>query len=321
MKQLLEVRELEIEFTDRGAVTNRPLRGVNLTIAPGEILGVVGETGCGKSLTGLAILGLLPNGARQLGTIALDGTLATDTPHGAASLRGKVISLVFQNPGTAFNPVFTIGQQMREVLKRHKAMSRAEARGHILRQLGLVQLPNPERVFGSYPHELSGGMLQRAMIAMALLCEPRLLILDEPTTALDVTVAKKILELILELRGSFGFGVMLISHNLGVVRDICDRVAVLYAGRVIETGTTQDVLASPRHPYTRGLLGALPGPESVGRPLVAIPGSVPSRLLGINGCAFANRCAMAIDQCLAADPILQPVARGHEAACIRSAES
>lgn len=321
MNQLLEVQELEIEFVDRGAVTNRPLRGVNLTIAPGEILGVVGETGCGKSLTGLAILGLLPTGAKQHGSIHLDGTPTANMPGGAASLRGKVISLVFQNPGTAFNPVFTVGQQMRDVLKRHKKLSRTQAKDHILAQLALVQLPAPERVFGSYPHELSGGMLQRAMIAMALLCEPRLLILDEPTTALDVTVAKKILELILELRSTFAFGVMLISHNLGVVRDISDRVAVLYAGRVIETGPTVEVLSSPRHPYTKGLLGALPSRNSVGQPLVAIPGSVPSRLLGISGCAFANRCAIAIDQCTSTDPTLQPVAQDHEAACIRSEES
>lgn len=320
MTELLDVLDLEIEFLERGRVVNRPLRGISLTIAPGEILGVVGETGCGKSLTGLAVLGLLPAGARQRGTIAIDGIEHRLGAGDAGSFRGRVVSLVFQNPGTAFNPVFTLGDQMLDVLRRHMKLARRDARARVLHYLGLVRLPDPDRVFRSYPHELSGGMLQRAMIAMALLCEPRLLILDEPTTALDVTVAQQILELVVELRTEFDIGVLLITHNLGIVRDVCDRVAVLYAGRVIETGPTEEVLVAPKHPYTRGLLGALPGRHSAGEPLVAISGNVPSNLLEMTGCAFANRCAFAVDDCRTIDPELQLVSPLHETACIRSAE-
>jgi peptide/nickel transport system ATP-binding protein len=317
MTNLLDVRDLVVEFVDRGSVVNTPLRGISLSIAPGEILGIVGETGCGKSLTGLAVLGLLPSGARLRGQIFVDGVQRNLEDPGNESIRGRIISLVFQNPGTAFNPVFTLGSQMLDVLNRHERIGRKAAQAKILRQLELVRLPDPERVFGSYPHELSGGMLQRVMIAMALLCQPRLLILDEPTTALDVTVAQQILALILELRDSFDFGVMLITHNLGVVRDVCDRVAVLYAGRVVEMGPTEIVLESSRHPYTRGLLGALPSRESLGHPLIAIPGSVPSNLLAITGCSFANRCAYAIDECRSVDPRLEPEGFQHYTACLR----
>lgn len=320
MSELLAVRDLAVEFIERGAVTNRPIRGIDIAIAPGEILGVVGETGCGKSLTGLAILGLLPAGARRSGRIAIDGTDQQPGSADSASMRGDVVSLVFQNPGSAFNPVFTIGAQMLDVIKRHKTMNRSEARAHILRYLGLVGLRDPERVSRSYPHELSGGMLQRAMIAMALLCEPRLLILDEPTTSLDASVAQQILRLVLELREIFQFGVLLITHNLGVVRDVSDRVAVLYAGRVVETGSTNVVLDAPRHPYTRGLLGALPGRHKADAALEAISGSVPSNLLGMTGCSFANRCSYAIEECHTTDPRLLPIAPFQEAACVRSAE-
>ena len=251
MNELLVIEDLEVEFRERGEVSNQPLRGVNLRIGRGEILGVVGETGCGKSLTGLAVLGLLPAGAVPSGRILLDGAeqeLGRPSPH-----RGDVVSLVFQNPGTAFNPVFTLGAQMDAVVARHRSggggrgLDRKARRAHVLDYLEQVGLPDPERVYASYPHELSGGMLQRAMIAMALVCEPKLLILDEPTTALDVTIAKQILELVLALRDRFDFGVMLITHNLGVVREICDRVAVLYAGRVIETGGRGRVLTAPSH--------------------------------------------------------------------------
>jgi len=320
MSDLLTVQDLAVEFVERGAITNRPLRGIDMAILPGEILGVVGETGCGKSLTGLAILGLLPAGARRSGRIAIDGTEQQPGSANSAAMRGDVVSLVFQNPGNAFNPVFTIGAQMRDVIKRHKTMTRSEARAHILRYLGLVGLPDPERVSRSYPHELSGGMLQRAMIAMALLCEPRLLILDEPTTSLDASVAQQILRLVLELRATFQFGVLLITHNLGVVRDVCDRVAVLYAGRVVETGPTSVVLDAPRHPYTRGLLGALPGRHKAVTPLEAISGSDPSNLLGISGCSFTNRCSYAVEECRMTDPQLLPVAPLQEAACFRSSE-
>ncbi|MGO3148080.1 MAG: ABC transporter ATP-binding protein [Leucobacter sp.] len=317
---ILTIDDLSVEFSERGKVTNHPLRGINLSIAPGEILGVVGETGCGKSLTGLAVLGLLPSGAAPSGRIQIDGVDVN--PAKPFAKRGDIVSIVFQNPGNAFNPVFTLGYQMDAVVRRHRSLDKAARRTHILSYLDQVGLPDPERVYASYAHELSGGMLQRAMIAMALVCEPKLLILDEPTTALDVTIAKQILELVLSMRDKFGFGVMLITHNLGIVREICDRVAVLYAGRVIETGVTSEVLGQPSHPYTRGLLGALPARHRSGERLVAIKGSVPARLVGLVGCAFAARCPIAIDACLTTDPAPVDVAGspGHQSACIRTGE-
>ncbi|WP_448003071.1 ABC transporter ATP-binding protein [Agromyces bauzanensis] len=316
MTDLLHIDDLGIAFQERGTLTNRPVRGITLSVATGEVVGIVGETGCGKSLTALAVLGLLPKGAVPSGRILLDGV---EQPlDGSGSARGDAISIVFQNPGTAFNPVFTLGRQMRDVVARHRRRGRAAITAHILHYLEQVGLPEPERIYRSYPHELSGGMLQRAMIAMALLCEPRLLILDEPTTALDVTIAKQILELILSLRDRFGFGVLLITHNLGVVREVCDRIAVLYAGRVVETGPTDAVLNAPAHPYTRGLLGALPARHVPGQPLDAIRGAVPGNLLGLTGCSFRERCPLAIDRCGEIDPALEPVAPLHEAACIRA---
>ncbi len=320
MSDRVIVEDLRVEFVDRGRVTNRPLRGISLTIEPAEILGVVGETGCGKTLTGLAVLGLLPNGARATGRVVIGDVEHNFQVADTGPLRGNVVSMVFQNPGTAFNPVFTLGSQMLDVLKRHRNMTRRQARDHVIRYLGLVKLPDPERMFQSFPHELSGGMLQRAMIAMALLCEPRLLVLDEPTTALDATIAEKILELILELRETFGFSVLFITHNIGVVQAVCDRVAVLYAGRVVEAGPVDEVLGSPGHPYTRGLLGALPGNRNPAERLESIPGTVPSNLLRMTACSFADRCRYVIDECRVVDPALLPIAPGHDVACIRSAE-
>lgn len=317
MTPLLSVRDLEIEFVDRGHVTNRPIRGVSFDVARGEVLGIVGETGCGKSLTGLSVLGLLPPGARSSGTVDLAGVDLLTLPE-RAELRGAVVSLVFQNPGTAFNPVFTVGSQMQRVLRRHRPMKRAAARDAILGQLERVGLPDAERVARSYPHELSGGMLQRAMIATALLCDPQLLVMDEPTTALDVTVAQQILRLVLDLKDDLGFGVLLITHNLEVVHDVCDRVAVLYAGRVVEVGPTESVLTAPSHPYTRGLIGALPSRLVQGESLTAIPGTVPGNLRDLTGCAFASRCRHATDRCRTEDPRLEAVAPLHEVACLRS---
>ncbi len=321
MTALLSIRDLVVEFVDRGEVTNRPIRGVDLELARGEVLGVVGETGCGKTLTGLSVLGLLPGGARSTGQVVFDGVdQLTCSDRERAALRGNAVSLVFQNPGTAFNPVFTIGAQMRTVLRRHRRVSRAEAVQTVRRELDRVGLPDPDRVAAAYPHELSGGMLQRAMIAMALLCEPELLVMDEPTTALDVTIAQQILRLVLQLQADLGFSVLLITHNLEVVNDVCDRVAVLYAGRVVEAGPTATVLGSPTHPYTRGLLGALPSRRAPGEPLVSIRGTVPSNLRDVSGCAFADRCPFVVDDCRSQDPALLPVSPVHEVACIRSAE-
>lgn len=317
MNDLLVVENLEVVFSDRGTPTNRPLRGISLTVRAGEIVGIVGETGCGKTLTGLAVLGLLPAGAEPSGRVVLDG-VEQDFARPSEDTRGRVVSLVFQNPGTAFNPVFTIGAQMRDVVYRHRSLRRQAAKQHILDHLAQVRLPDPERVYRSYPHELSGGMLQRAMIAMALLCEPKLLVLDEPTTALDVTVAQQILQLLRDLRDQFGFGVLFVTHNLGVVNEVCDRVAVLYAGRVVEYGSTAEVLRDPQHPYTRGLLGALPGAHSHDQPLESIPGAVPSNLLHVTNCAFADRCGYAIEDCRTTDPMLRDLGAGHAVACVRA---
>jgi peptide/nickel transport system ATP-binding protein len=319
MTALLTVKNLHIDFFDNGRVTNTPVRGLDLEVSRGEIIGIVGESGCGKTLTGLAVLGLLPGGASATGSVMLGGK--DQLAASAAERRGEDVSIVFQNPGTAFNPVFTIGAQLRNVVRRHRHFTKREADAHILKYLTLVQLPDPARAAESYPHELSGGMLQRAMIAMALLCEPKLLILDEPTTALDVTVAQQILELVLELQRQFGFSVLLITHNLGIVHDICDRIAVVYAGRVIELGETAEVLKNPKHPYTRGLLDALPGNRDPNLPLVAIPGTVPSNLLGIVGCAFADRCTIAIEDCRTVDPPLLESSHGNADACIRTASA
>ncbi|MFV0319969.1 MAG: ABC transporter ATP-binding protein [Microbacterium sp.] len=319
MNELLRIEDLEIAFTERGRLTNRPVRGISLTISAGDVLGVVGETGCGKSLTGLAVLGMLPQGAQPSGRVVIDGVeQRLDRP---SPVRGDVVSIVFQNPGTAFNPVFTLGHQLRAVLRRHRPARAAVMKAHILEYFGHVGLPDPERVFDSYPHELSGGMLQRVMIAQALVTEPKLLILDEPTTALDVTIARQILQLVLSLRDRFGFGVLLITHNLGVVQEVCDNVAVLYAGRVIEYGPTDEVLRDPAHPYTRGLLEALPARHEHGEPLHAIRGSVPANLLGVTGCAFAARCPRVIDVCHQVDPDLEPIGVLREAACLRVGES
>lgn len=317
MTALLEIENLSIDFVERGKTINTPVRGLDIAMQHGEILGVVGESGCGKSLTGLAILDALPNGAVRHGGICINGIKT-----GQSKSANARVSIVFQNPGTAFNPVFTLGVQLTMVANRYHKMSKANIRGHIVKYLKLAGLPDPQQVLRSYPHQLSGGMQQRTMIAMALLCEPQLLILDEPTTALDVTVAKQILETVLALRDSLGFGVLLISHNLGVVGDICDRVVVLYAGRVIESGTTAQVLNRPSHPYTRGLLQAIPQRDSRAR-LTSIPGSVPSNLLTVQGCAFAPRCARVVSACTLSDPQLLPVqdvSDDHLDACIRSQE-
>ncbi len=316
---LLQVRDLSVEFLDRGRVSNRPVRGVELEIGQREVLGVVGETGCGKSITAHAILGTLPEQARARGQVHFDGVEQLTLPERLrARSRGDAISIVFQNPGTAFNPVFRLGQQMRMVLKRHRDLRGDEAGELIAQRLHDVGLTDAERVVDAYPHELSGGMLQRVMIAMALLCEPKLLILDEPTTALDVTVSRQILLLILRLQQSLGFSVLLITHDLGVVKATCDRMAVLYAGRVVETGPTDAVLKSPSHPYTRGLVGALP--RLSGERLISIPGQVPANFLGLQGCAFADRCPAVVDTCRHTDPELEPVSPAHEVACHRSGE-
>jgi ABC-type dipeptide/oligopeptide/nickel transport system ATPase component len=277
MNTLLEIKGLSLEFkTERG--TLKALNGISFDVRTREIFGLVGETGCGKTVTGLSILRLLPRSARITdGKIVFWNKSLLAIPEAEMeSIRGADIAIIFQDPSSSLNPVFTIGSQMERVLRQHKGMNSKTASERAAQMLDAVGLPDIRRMLAAYPHQLSGGQQQRAMIAMALSCEPRLLIADEPTTALDVTIQAQILRLLRELQIQFDFSVILITHNLGVVAQICNRLAVLYAGRVAETGSTSDVFNDPQHPYTRGLMNAIPKPGSRGKRMEAIPGTVPS---------------------------------------------
>ncbi len=314
---LLAVDDLAVQFvTPDGTTTG--LDGVSLEVGAGEVVGLVGETGCGKTLTGLSILGLLPRTARVArGRIEFDGTdLLGLTTSAMRDVRGSRVAMVFQNPAAAFNPVFTIGSQLSMVLGAHERLSKGEARARIRETLADVGLSDPDRILRAHPHELSGGMLQRAMLASALLGRPRLLIADEPTTALDVTIEAQILTLIRRLQAERGFAVLFITHDLGVVRSIADRVVVLYAGRVAEQAPTADLFRDPQHPYTRGLIAAAPSPSAPRRgALTPIPGTVPADVGAVPGCAFADRCPLAFDRCHVERPDLRVLAAGHAAAC------
>jgi peptide/nickel transport system ATP-binding protein len=295
MSTVLKVSNLEVDFIAAGTVINTPLRGINLEISSGQTLGIVGETGCGKTLTATSIMGLLPSSAIQRGSIefAEHGLVnAADM----ADIRGSEITMIFQNPQSAFNPIFTIGTQLHMVaVRRQIARNKIEQLLHArLRSVGLNDV---KRVMNSYPHELSGGMLQRCMIAMALISTPKLLIADEPTTALDATIGHQVLGLIRSLQQSEGFAM--------IVAKVSDVMAVVYAGRVVESGPTQDVMNNPQHPYTKGLLGAIPSAKKPRGELTAITGNVPSSLKALTGCSFAKRCTSADAQCLGEPPIIQ----------------
>jgi len=305
MSVLLEIDDLAVDFVRDGRVATRAVRGVSLELSAGEALGIVGETGCGKTVTGLSILRMLPPTARTRGRIAFNGLELLELPERALrDLRGRRISMVFQAPGTSFNPVFPLGRQLQHVAERHLGLNRRESARLVAERLREVGLPDPERTMRLYPHELSGGMLQRAMIAMALLCRPSLLIADEPTTALDVTLAEQILRLLRSLQRELGFAVFFISHDLDLVGDFCDRVAVLYAGRVIESGPAAELLENARHPYTKALIAALPRHGRPGAALETVSGNVPAGLEEPPGCAFAPRCPIAAAECLTGPPPL-----------------
>ena len=300
---LLEVEGLRVTFNaPTGPV--RAVRGVSLHVNSGEILGVAGESGCGKSVLFRALLGLLPATADVDGTVRFDGT-TMDTD---GSLK-QAAALIYQNPGAALNPVFTIGRQLQFIAGTKDPAVLCD----LLAQAGLRE---PERLLDAYPHEFSGGMSQRAVIAAALAQRPRLLIADEPTTALDVTTQSLVLDLIAELRERHRLAVVLISHDLAVIQRVCDRVMVLYAGEVVETGVTASVLTAPAHPYTRALLDSVPRAETVGSELASIPGLVPDGRQEISGCAFAPRCPHAHDRCQAERPALLGAAAGQRAACV-----
>jgi oligopeptide/dipeptide ABC transporter ATP-binding protein len=314
---LIEIHDLHVHFLTEGGVVTA-LRGVNLALDKGEMLGLVGETGCGKSVTGLAMLGLVPPPGRIVrGQILLDGQdLATMGREELRRIRGRRIGAVFQDPQAALNPVFTIGEQLEVTLRTHLTLSRSETKARVRELLSDVGLPEVDRIVESYPHQISGGMQQRAMIALALACDPDLLIADEPTTALDVTIQQQILELLVDLQRRRNISVLLITHDLAVVAETTQRVAVLYAGRVVEEGPTRVVLGDAKHPYTQGVLGALPAPERRGKGLVAIPGAVPTGLNAITGCSFAPRCPHVMDHCWTVDPPAFPVGAEQFAECL-----
>ncbi|MCW2636448.1 MAG: dppD2, partial [Blastococcus sp.] len=295
---VLEVDELGVTFTRRGEQSTRAVDGVSFSVAPGETIGLVGESGCGKSVTSLAIMGLLPRrGVDVSGSVRLDGNeLLGANDNTLRKLRGADMAMVFQDPLSSLNPTVTIGTQVTEVLAEHRNMGRRDAVAEGIDLLDRVGIPDPARRMGEYPHQLSGGMRQRALIAMALACSPRLLIADEPTTALDVTIQAQILELLRELVLGSGTALVMITHDLGVIAGLCDRVHVMYAGKIIETADRHDLFARPRQPYTGGLLRSVPRLDAGrGTPLTPIRGSARDAIPWAEGCAFAPRCHNAED--------------------------
>jgi len=302
----------------RGSVPVTVLDGVSLSLAAGESLGLVGESGSGKSQTALAILGLLPAAAQVEGSIRFDGQeMLGGSRRQLDALRGSRIAMIFQDPMTSLNPVLSIGLQLAEVLEVHRGASQRDALAEAARMLDAVRIPAAAQRLQQYPHELSGGQRQRVMIAMALLCRPQLLIADEPTTALDVTIQAQILELLDELRREMRLALLLITHDLGVVAGHCDRVAVMYAGRIAESGPVDQVLAAPGHPYTAALLAARPSLLGERPPrLTSIAGQPPDPARRLAGCAFASRCPQVEPRCLPQVPPLRAVAAGHAAACL-----
>jgi peptide/nickel transport system ATP-binding protein len=317
---LLEIRGLKTHFaTDDGMV--HAVDGVDLTLDRGETLGVVGESGCGKTVTALSALKLIqmPPGRIVAGEVLWQGRdLVPLGPREMRRIRSKEIGIVFQEPMTSLNPVYTVGAQIAETIRAHERLGRRAALNKAVEMLRLVHIPNPERRVRDYPHQFSGGMRQRVMIAMALSCNPQLLIADEPTTALDVTIQAQILELLAELKGRFGMAVMLITHAMGVVAETAQRVAVMYAGKVVEEAPVGELFSRPRHPYTQGLIRSIPRIDKAGRKtrLAAIAGVVPSLVDPAPGCRFAPRCPFAMPVCTAATPPLRKIGPDHKVACV-----
>jgi peptide/nickel transport system ATP-binding protein len=316
---LLEVRDLSVHFiTDEGVV--RAVEHVSFEIFPGKILGIVGESGCGKSVTSLSILRLIPEPPGKIvgGQVLLEGKdLVKFEEKEMEKVRGNDISMIFQEPMTSLNPVFTIGDQIMEAILFHQGVHKAEARRKAIEMLGRVKIPDPGTRIDTYPHQLSGGMRQRAMIAMALSCQPKLLIADEPTTALDVTIQDEILKLLREIQGEMGMAVMLITHDLGVVAGLADRVMVMYAGRVVEQGPIKSILRQMRHPYTRGLVNSIPSLEERKKRLPTIAGQVPDAMALPVGCKFHPRCYLMVEACKKEEPPLFQVEEEHFSRCLR----
>jgi peptide/nickel transport system ATP-binding protein len=318
---ILEIRGLKVHFdTDDGIV--QAADGVDLIIGRGETIGVVGESGCGKTVTAMAVLKLvaMPPGFIVGGQIFWrDRDLVPLSNKELDAIRSKDIAIVFQEPMTSLNPVYTVGYQIAEVIRQHEKISRREAFERTIEMLALVQIPDPRRRAGDYPHQFSGGMRQRVMIAMALSCSPALLIADEPTTALDVTIQAQIMDLLADIKSRMGMAIMLITHSMGIVAGMAQRVDVMYAGKVIEEAKTDDLFARPLHPYTQGLIQSIPRIDRLAAPkarLQAIPGSVPRLIDPQPGCRFAPRCRFASAVCWEAEPPLREVALGHKVACV-----
>jgi peptide/nickel transport system ATP-binding protein len=321
---LLEVEDLRTWFFTRDGV-ERAVNGVSFSVMPGETLAIVGESGCGKSVTALSVLRLIPSPPGRIvsGAIRLAGRdLLTLSDAEMRDVRGNQISMIFQEPMTSLNPVMTIGRQIGEILSLHQGLGRIRARQRAVAMLRLVHIPEPERRIEQYPHQLSGGMRQRVMIAMALACNPKLLIADEPTTALDVTIQAQILDLMRELKQKIDAAIVLITHDLGVVAEMAERVVVMYAGHKVEEAPVKALFHRPLHPYTKGLLGSVPrlGVASVQAPprLAEIPGTVPSLKEPIIGCPFAARCSFATETCRNEMPVFEEKETGHFAACFHS---
>ena len=313
---LVQVDDLTVDFVTR-ETTVHAVNGVSFTVAAGEVLCILGESGSGKSVTLRALMRLLPRHARLGGAVRVVGRdVLAMRPRALRDLRGGLVSMVFQEPMTALDPVYTIGQQIGETVRRHTGCNHAAARKRALELLELVRVPSPERRLDAYPHELSGGLRQRAMIAMALSCDPRVLLADEPTTALDATVQIQVLILLRRLQRELGMGMIFVTHDLGVAAEIADRIAVMYAGRVVESGPVADVLRAPAHPYTAGLLASTVHDQPRGKPVVAIPGSPPDMRRLPPGCSFSPRCARRRPECLTGDPAPRFPAPGRMARCI-----
>ncbi|WCN08147.1 ABC transporter ATP-binding protein [Marinomonas mediterranea] len=326
MSRILEVNNLQVDLPTANG-TLRAVRGIDLSVNKGEMLCIVGESGCGKSMTSMALMGLLPKKAKvSADKMDFDGLdLLSLTTKKRNRVRGLRMSMIFQEPMTSLNPSYTLGNQLCEGIMRHKGVSKTEAQKRAIYLLERAGVPYPEKRLSQYPHQLSGGLRQRVMIAMALMCEPDLIIADEPTTALDVTIQAQILRLIRELQQEFGTAVIFITHDLGVVARIADRVAVMYAGQVVETGSTNDIFTHPSHPYTQGLLSCIPIPGKTppGSHLESIPGVVPSLVGNLTGCVFRNRCQHSSKECASSAPELITVCEqtSHQARCPVLAET
>ncbi len=312
---ILKVEDLYLSFKTYEGIA-KVLDGISFDINKGEIFGIVGESGSGKSVTALTIMGLLPpNAVLEKGKIVFNGTDLISNKNVYKRIRGKEINMIFQNPSSSLNPVFKVKDQMLNVIMYHLGMEKEEAYDYAIDLLKKVELPDPDRVMDSYPFELSGGMAQRVMIAMAISTKPKLLIADEPTTALDVTIQAQILKLLKRLRSELKLTIILITHDLSVVSYMCDRMAVFYAGQVMEIGSVKDVLMEPNNPYTKALMEAIPNPEYKGKPLPYIRGEVPSLVNPPSGCRFHTRCKYTMEKCKKAKPNLVKVGENHYSAC------